>query len=96
MLQVVLNQWNVWEAVDYVKQLEQITDLSVILATINGNPEQTSDFFQINLMTMAHALRTLSEHSNPEHLRGWQGFGIRVQGFVSRQNMYWPKQSRFL
>lgn len=61
-LHVVLEHWNAWEVVDPLQQLEQICDLSVLLAISTGDAVSSFDFFCIHLMTVAHAIRLLWVH----------------------------------
>ena len=56
---LLLEHWNAWQVTDPLQQLEQICDLSVILAIGTGNVEAQFDFFLIHLMTVAHALVVL-------------------------------------
>ncbi|KAK7177866.1 hypothetical protein PSPO01_16089 [Paraphaeosphaeria sporulosa] len=67
--QDVIAHWNAWEVVEPVQQLEQIIDLSVILAISDGDSDKSFDFYIVHLMSTAHALRVLWQHFPPERLR---------------------------
>lgn len=58
----VMEHWNAWEVVDPTQQLEQCIDLSVLLAISDGDPEKSYDFYNVHLMTVAHALRILWQY----------------------------------
>lgn len=54
--------WNTgyaWEVINPLAQLEESCDLAVLLALSNGNPRDSFDFFNVHIMTVAHALRVL-------------------------------------
>ena len=65
---LMLEHWNAWEITDPLQQLEQICDLSVLLAISTGNVDDQYDFFCIHIMTVAHALLVLW-HEFPEDRR---------------------------
>ena len=65
---VLREHWSAWQVVDPLQQLEQICDVSVMLAVSSGGVETQYDFFLIHLMTVAHALRVLW-HEFPEERR---------------------------
>jgi len=67
--QAVMEHWNSWEVVDVVQQFEQCCDLAVLLAISDGDPEKSFDFYEIHLMTIAHALRVLWNHFPEERRR---------------------------
>ncbi|KAF7179895.1 hypothetical protein CNMCM7691_008947 [Aspergillus felis] len=58
-LAVVLEHWNAWEVTDILAQFEECCDLAVLLALSNGNQRDSFDFFNVHIMTVAHALRVL-------------------------------------
>lgn len=70
----VVEHWNAWEVVDPVQQLEQLCDVSVLLAISDGGPEKSFDFYNVHLMTIAHALRLL-----------WQEFPAERRASLLRQ-----------
>ncbi len=65
---LMLEHWNAWIVEDPLQQLEQICDLSILLAIGSGDAEKQFDFFLIHLATVAHALRILW-HEFPPRLR---------------------------
>ena len=56
---LLLEHWNAWDVVDPLQQLEQISDLSVLLAISSANRDMEHDFFLVHLMTVAHAFRVI-------------------------------------
>ncbi|KAL2839038.1 hypothetical protein BJX68DRAFT_259018 [Aspergillus pseudodeflectus] len=69
-LAVVLEHWNAWQVspTELLAHLEECCDLSVLLGLSNGNPRDSFDFFNVHIMTVAHALRVLW-HYFPEDRR---------------------------
>lgn len=57
----VMEHWNAWDVTDPTQQLEELVDLSVLLAISEGDAEKSFDFYCIHLMTVLHALRILWE-----------------------------------
>ncbi|KAL2838539.1 hypothetical protein BJY01DRAFT_237438 [Aspergillus pseudoustus] len=59
--EAVLEHWNAWEVTDPLAQLENICDVSTLLAIATGDRERKFDFYLVHTMTVAHALRVLWE-----------------------------------
>lgn len=59
-LHIVLEHWNAWQVGDDpLQQLEQVCDLSVLLAISSGDAVRSFDFFCVHILTVAHAIRLL-------------------------------------
>ncbi|KUL87741.1 hypothetical protein ZTR_05876 [Talaromyces verruculosus] len=67
-LDVVLEHWNAWVVVNPLAQLEECCDLSVLLGLSNDDPKASFDFYNVHIMTVAHALRVLWHYFPAERL----------------------------
>jgi hypothetical protein len=55
----VIEHWNAWEINDPLQQLEQLCDLSTLVALTTCDAVKEFDFYLLHLMTVAHGLRVL-------------------------------------
>jgi hypothetical protein len=71
---ILLEHWSAWEIDDPLQQLEQMCDLSTLLAIGTGNREKQYDFFLVHSMTVAHALLVL-----------WHEFPAKMRSVILKQ-----------
>jgi hypothetical protein len=75
----ILEHWNAWERTGtLLQQLEQICDVSALLALSSGSKEHSYDFFLIHIMTVAHAFRVM-----------WNEFSEEVRESLINEYALW-------